>query len=325
MTTPADTDALTEPTPAPARSPAWRRAKRAVVVLAATLCAVVLAAWVDEIVLDARLDTVAVALPDDGPGTTWLIVGSDAFPNPHESPRYAGHRADVILLVHTGAPRASVISVPRDLLLGNPQGGLERAALNFDSGGPQELVDGLCSTLGVGVGHLAVLTRAGFADIVDAAGGVTLHLRSPVRDPSVGLEIDRSGSVHLGGAQALALVRSRHPQYLTDGAWVRLHEHAGARARARNAGAVFTALRRAASGLKWSPVRLQRVLWAVTGDLSVDEGTDLSDLVGLLHGSGRLRVLPAAPLPNTIAVHATARTGTVLAAAGYSGSCTPPH
>ena len=319
----ADTDARTEPTAAPARSAAWRRAKLAVVALAATLCAVVLAAWVDEIVLDARLGTVSVVLPDDGPGTTWLIVGSDAFPNPHESPRFAGSRADVILLVRTGAPRASVISVPRDLLVSTAQGGLERAALTLDSGGAQALVDGLCSTLGVGVGHFAMLTRNGFADIVDAAGGVTVHLRTPMRDPSVGLAIDQAGAVHLGGAQALALVRSRHPQYLRDGSWVRLREHAGARARARNAGVVFAALRGTASDLKWNPVRLQRVLWAVTGNVSVDYGTDLSDLVGLLHGAGRLHVLPAAPLPSTIAVHATERTHAVLAAAGYSGGCTP--
>lgn len=323
MMTPDDTDVVTEETAAPARSRRWRRTKRAVVVLAATLCALTLAAWVDELLLDARLGTVSVALPDDGPGTTWLIVGSDAFPNPHESPRFAGERADVILLVHTGAPHASVISVPRDLLISNPQGGLERAALTLNSGGPQELVDGLCSTLGVGVGHFAVLTRRGFADIVDAAGGVTVHLTAPVRDPSVGLEIDSTGAVHLDGSQALALVRSRHPQYLRDGGWSRLGENAGARARARNAGEVFDALRHAARGLKWNPVRLQRVLWAVTGNIRVDDGTDLTDLIGLLHGSGRLHVLPAAPLPQTIAVQTTDHTRAVLAAAGYSASCTP--
>ena len=295
------------------------------VVCAAALCAVIGAALVDEVVLDARLSTVNVSLPDDGPGITWLIVGSDAFPNPHTSPRFAGHRADVILLVHTGGPRASVISVPRDLLLANAQGGLERAALTLDSGGPQALADGLCSTLGVGVGHLAMLTRTGFADIVDATGGVTVHLRTPVRDPSVGLELDETGDVHLDGTQALALVRSRHPQYLRGGSWTRLGEHAGARARARNAGTVFTALRHAAGELKWNPLRLQRVLWAVSGDVTVDNGTDLSDLVGLLHGAGRLHVLPAAPLPNTIAVHATEGTRAVLAAAGYSGHCTPPR
>ena len=318
-----DTDAAIEVTPAPARSLSRRRGKRAVIALAAVLCVLTLAAWVDEIVLDARLGNVSVILPADGRGTTWLIVGSDAFPNPHKSPRFAGERADVILLVHTGPPRASVISVPRDLLISNPQGGLERAALTLDSGGPQELVDGLCRTLGVGVGHFALLTRAGFADIVDATGGITVRVPTPVRDPSVGLEIDGTGAVHLDGTQALALVRSRHPQYLRDGGWVRLGEHAGARARARNAGEVFDALRRAASDLKWDPVGLQRVLWSVTGNVRVDDGTDLTDLIGLLHGAGRLGVLPAARLPHTIAVRATDRTRAVLGAAGYDASCTP--
>jgi LCP family protein required for cell wall assembly len=318
-----DTDVPTELAAAPARSRRWRRTKRVVVAVAATLCAVILAGWVDEVVLDSRLGTVSVALPDGGPGSTWLIIGSDAFPNPHQSPRFAGQRADVILLVHTGSPHASVISVPRDLLIADPEGGLERAALTLDSGGVQQLVDGLCRTLGVGVGHIVELTRDGFADIVGAVGGVTVRVHTPVRDPSVALEIDDTGAVHLDGSQALALVRSRHPQYLRDGVWIRLREHAGARARTRNAGEVFAALRHAARGLRWNPLRLQRVLWAVTGNVRVDADTDLTDLVGLLHGSGRLRVLPAAPLPNTIAVHATDGTRAVLAAAGYSRSCTP--
>jgi LCP family protein required for cell wall assembly len=314
----------TESPAAPARSITWRRARIATIAFAAAMCAVLLGGGVDAFWLEARLDHFSVTLPDDGPGSTWLLVGSDAFPNPHESPRFAGSRADVILLVHTGPPGASVISVPRDLLLGTEVGGVERAALALDSGGPQELVNGLCRTLGVAVGHVAMLTRDGFASIVDAAGGVTVHVRNPVRDPSVDLDIEDAGTVHLGGRQALALVRSRHPQYLIDGAWRRLHEHAGARARARNAGAVFDALRRQAGELSANPVRLQRVLWAVTGALRVDSGTGLTDLIGMLHGTGRLRVLPAARLPYTIAVQADERTRGVLGAAGYPGTCTPP-
>jgi LCP family protein required for cell wall assembly len=313
-----------ESTDGPTRSVAWRRTRIATIAFAAAMCAVLLAAGVDAFWLEARLEQFSVALPDDGPGSTWLLIGSDAFPNPHESPRFAGSRADVILLVHTGPPRTSVISVPRDLLLGTEQGGVERAALALDSGGPQELVNGLCRSLGVAVGHVAMLTRDGFAAVVDAAGGVTVQLRTPVRDRSVGLDIEDAGTVHLDGVQALALVRSRHPQYLIDGTWRGLREHAGARARARNAGAVFNALRRQADGLSGHPLRLQRVLWAVTGALRVDAGTGLTDLIGMLHGTGRLRVLPAARLPYTIAVQADERTRAVLGAAGYPATCVPP-
>lgn len=298
------------------------RGKRAVVVLAAVLCAVVAAGGIDAMVLGQRLRHTWVVMPQAGAGTTWLLVGSDAWPTPHDAPRFSGQRADVILLVHAGPPRGSVISVPRDLLLSTAQGGVERAALAFEDG-PQQLVDGLCRTLGVGVSHLAILTRAGFADVVDAAGGVTVRLKAPVRDPTVDLELARAGEVHLDGSVALALVRSRHPQYLIDGRWVGLGEHAGARARARNAGAVFSALRAALGDLRADPVRLQRVLWAVTGALTLDQNTGLTDLFELLHGSGRLRVLPTARLPLTIATQPDARTRAVLAASGYSGTCTP--
>jgi LCP family protein required for cell wall assembly len=288
--------------------------------VAAMLCALILATGIDYAVLDHRLKHVAVRFPDAGPGQTWLLIGSDERDRP--GVRFAGQRADVILLVHLGAPRSSLISVPRDILLKDAQGGVERAALTFD-GGPQQLIDGLCRTLGVAPTHLAIVTMHGFADIVDELGGLTVRIREPVRDHKARLEIDHAGQVHLDGAAALALVRSRHPLLLVDGGWTRLGERAGARARSRNAAAMFTALRRKARAARAHPLTLQRTLWATTGALTLDEGAGLSDVLDLLNSQGRLTVLPAAPLPRTIATLADGRTRQALRAAGYPESCSP--
>jgi LCP family protein required for cell wall assembly len=299
----------------------WRRTKWSVVASAAAMCAIIAAGGVDLAVLDHRLRHVSVTLPDGGAGQTWLVVGSDARPV-QRGPRFAGRRADVILLVHVGAPRSSVISVPRDLLLRTTSGGVERAALTFD-GAAQQLVDGLCRTLGVAASHLAIVQMTGFAHIVDAIGGLTVHLAHPIRDREAQLEIDRAGTVHVSGHEALALVRSRRPQHLVDGVWVGTGEFRGARARSRTAATVFTALRARARAVRHDPVTVQRLLWAATGAITLDQGTGLSDLFGLLTNAGRMTVLPAARLPRTIALLADDRTRAVLAGAGYPPTCTP--
>lgn len=288
--------------------------------IAAIFCATTLAAGIDFVVLDSRLKHIAIRFPDGGPGRTWLLVGSDE--RDHPGPRIAGQRADVILLVHLGAPRSSIVSVPRDLLLTTARGGVERAALTFDSGA-QELVDGLCRTVGVAATHLAIVTMDGFAHIVDALGGLTVRISEPVRDRKAKLRIDSAGSVHLDGAATLALVRSRRPQHLVNGVWIRTGERAGARLRSRNAAAAFTALRRKARAARTDPVTVHRALWAATGAMTLDEGDGLSDLFDLLTSHGRYTVLPAAPLPRTIAVQPDAATRRALRAAGYPASCTP--
>ena len=303
--------------PAAAGVTARQRTKWIVVAAAATLCALTAAGGIDVSLLEHRLRHVRVSFPDGGPGQTWLLVGSDG--TQHGAP---GERADVILLVHTGAPHTSVISVPRDLLLTRTEGGVERAALTYAEG-PQALIDGLCRTLGVGATHLAIINRRGFKDAVDALGGVTVHINQRVRDRKANLEIDETGDVHLDGAQALALVRSRHPQRLVDGTWVGVSEQVGAIKRARDAAAVFNAIRSKAGALRSNPIRLQGTLWAATGDITLDAGSDLTDLLGLVHAHGRVTVLPAARLPRTIALLADDRTRSVLAAAGYPATCTP--
>jgi hypothetical protein len=57
--------------------------------------------------------------------------------------------------------------------------------------------------------------------------------------------------------------------------------------------------------------------------MTLDAEAGLNDLLDLLASRGRFTVLPAAPLPRTIAVLADRQTRRALRAAGYPPSCTP--
>lgn len=78
---------------------------------------------------------------------------------------------------------------------------------------------------------------AGFADVVDAVGGVEVDVPEPVRDRAAGLEILRPGRQTVDGLTALALVRSRHPEHLVDGVWTPAPPDPEGRALGRRLGA----------------------------------------------------------------------------------------
>ena len=277
----------------------------------------------DERWLSARIDHVSVRFPFSAtPGDTWVLVGSDrrtgVDPSFGTAADVPGDRADVVLVVHREGGRVHVISVPRDLLLRAGDGTLVRTALTWAKGA-QQLVDGLCRTLGIAATRLAVLTMPAFATLVDAAGGITVSIPVDVRDPAAGLDLG-AGRRHLSGAQALALVRSRHPQYRVDGRWVGTSEVTGAVTRTTEAGTVFTALQKKMRGVFWHPVRLQRLADAATTGLTTDPNTGLLDLLQV-RVSAPVEVLPSDPLPNGVATISNARTRSVLTAAGFGRPC----
>ena len=210
-----------------------------------------------------------------------LPAGADpsAFGTPQDVP---GSRADVVLVVHvTDAGTTTVLSVPRDVVV---DGG--RLALRWLDG-PQATLDALCG-LGIPSDHLVAVDLAGFAALVDAAGGLDVDVPAPVRDPAAGLELHTAGPQHVDGATALALVRSRHPQELVDGSWS--DAVVDPDGRASSAATVLGAL---ADVTRARPWRLPQVAWAASDALSVDRGTSAGELATLLTADlGRPVVLP---------------------------------
>jgi LCP family protein required for cell wall assembly len=297
----------------------WTRVALAVLVL------LLVTVGADVALLAGRVDEVAVDLAaDDSDGRTWVLVGLDsrdrlpagadpaAFGTPEAVP---GTRADVVLVVHQTDAGTRVLSVPRDLLVlrnGRPT----RLTLTWRDG-PQATVDALCS-IGIDADHLVAVDFAGFAEVVDAAGGLRVDVPVPVRDPGAGLDLPQAGVQHVDGRTALALVRSRHPQHLVDGAWTPVPMDPEGRASA--AGTVLRVLVDAVRGSVIRPWRLQTVGWATTGALTVDAGTSVADLAALAGADlSTVEVVPSDLRDGAVPVALpTAGTRAAIEAAGLS-------
>jgi LCP family protein required for cell wall assembly len=280
----------------------------------------------DAAVLAARVDRLDVDLRAGG-GTTWVLVGLDSrahlpegasvsdFGSPEDVP---GSRADVIVVVHQGTDGTRAFSVPRDVVVRTDRRP-GRLALTWLQG-PEATVGGLCQ-LGIPTDHLVAVDLAGFAAVVDAAGGLDVDVPDAVRDPAAGLLLQRAGEQHVDGATALALVRSRHPEHLVDGTWAPAAVDPDGRASA--AGTVLSALTDALRGSLVRPWRLQQVGWAASGAVAVDPDTSVAELASLARTDvGGITVLPVSdPLNGTIARRATDETARAVADAGLS--CEP--
>ncbi|WP_228395364.1 LCP family protein [Modestobacter roseus] len=284
----------------------------------------------DVAVLAARIDRIDVDLSGgagDADGRTWVLAGLDSrdrlpagadvsqFGTPDDVP---GARADVIVVVHQTDAGTTALSVPRDLVV-HTDHGPDRLALAWLEG-PQGLADSLCR-LGIPTDHLVTVDLAGFAAVVDAAGGLDVEVPEPVRDRPAGLQVDEAGHQHVDGATALALVRSRHPEHLVDGTWRAAPVDPDGRATA--AGTVLDALVDQVRGSPLRPWRLQSLAWAASGALAVDPDTSMADLAGLARAElDRLEVLPVDdPVGDTLLRRPTAATTAALAAAGLT--CDP--
>jgi LCP family protein required for cell wall assembly len=278
----------------------------------------------DALVVGSRIDRTDVRLSGQH-GTTWVLAGLDSrahlpagatvtqFGSTDDVP---GSRADVVLVLHQTDAGVTALSVPRDVVVSRQPDGASRLALTWLDG-PQGLVDGLC-TLGIPTDHLVTVDLGGFAAVVDAAGGLDVDVPAPVRDPAASLLLTEAGPQHVDGATALAMVRSRHPEHLVDGAWV--PAPADADVRARSAGTVLSALTSTARGALLRPWRLQSMAWAVSGELSLDEETSTRELLSLATAEiGEVQVLPAGePMGRSLARMPNSGTYAAIEAAGMS-------
>lgn len=153
----------------------------------------------------------------DTPGTNWLLVGSDSRKGLDESRREelsagdaGGRRTDTMMLVHipSGGGQPSLISLPRDSSVPIPGHGRGKLNAAFSYGGPKLLARTVETVTGVHLDHYAEIGLGGFADLVNAVGGVEMCLDQPLKDPKAGLDL-KPGCQELDGTQALGFVRTR--------------------------------------------------------------------------------------------------------------------
>lgn len=149
-----------------------------------------------------------------------------------------GYNTNTLILLHVPADgsRATALSIPRDDYVDLPDGlgehkikeayGRAKAIAEqqaHDAGttdpaalenlgreaGRRAAIEAVQDLLGVQVDHFAEINLAGFYDLANALGGVTVCLRAPAHDDYSGADFP-AGVQTLDGAQALAFVRQRH-------------------------------------------------------------------------------------------------------------------
>ncbi|MGW7411098.1 LCP family protein [Streptomyces sp. NPDC054863] len=152
-----------------------------------------------------------------------LVLGSDSRQG-DENNKYGkdvgNARSDtaMIMHVHKGSEKASVVSIPRDTLVSRPecQGrtklrpAAERQMFNtaFEIGGPVCAVKTAEQLSGIRMDHYLEVDFSGFKKLVDTLGGVSVTTNKAIKDPKSLLDLP-AGTNRLNGEQSLGLVRTR--------------------------------------------------------------------------------------------------------------------
>lgn len=194
------------------------------------------------------------------------------------------YRTDTIMLVHLTANRrrAHVVSIPRDVWV--PVDGYGRQKINaaFSLGGPALYADTVRQLTGADLDHLMIVDWKAFRKVTTAVGGVKVRIPRDVYDPSQDVRWD-AGTYRLQGTKALQYVRQRHG--LPGGDLGRMR---------RQQNFLRSLLEKLmADGTLQNPVRLSRVVEAVSDNLVVDDGlsdADLRDLALSARGLAAERV-----------------------------------
>lgn len=154
--------------------------------------------------------------PAAGAGTNWLMIGSDARDDLTEQQKQqlstgddSGARSDTIMLLHIpSSGKSTLVSLLRDSYVDIPGHGKNKINAAYAFGGAPLLAQTIEGATGLRIDHFMEIGFAGFADVVDAVGGVNMCIDKPMNDPKAGLNL-AAGCQDLNGTQALGYVRTR--------------------------------------------------------------------------------------------------------------------
>ncbi len=280
---------------------------RSVQIIAAMLSLVVLGVSVGGFVVvrwfDASVERVHLVHGQNRPapappGTeNWLLVGTDSRAGTNGAyGSVAGERSDTTILAHLDADGTTTnLSFPRDTLVTIPaytdsSGHLQPAHKDkfnaaISLGGPSLLVRTVEQMTGMRIDHYVSVDLEGFKRIADVLDGVEVCILPSSGSPEVTTE---NGITHVStnlndsysgfhghvgyqkvsGDQALAFVRQRHG--LTGGDIDRIKRQQ------QFLGSVFRTATK--TGFLFNPIAVARLLGAISGALTLDQATSLSDL-----------------------------------------------
>ncbi|WP_158889920.1 LCP family protein [Amycolatopsis anabasis] len=223
--------------------------------------------------------------PAAASGTNWLIVGSDSrdglstgdeerLRTGDSAAAGGGQRTDTIMVAHIpdNDTPATLLSLPRDSEVKVPGHGTTKINAAFSIGGPSLLVETVEQATGLRMDHYAEIGFGGFANIVDAIGGVNMCIDKEMHDTVTDITIP-AGCQDLDGAQALGFVRMRHSE-----ATPRSDLDRAANQR-KFIGALVSEMSSPATFL--NPFDLFPLLGAAPDALTMDSGDHVHNLVGL--------------------------------------------
>jgi LCP family protein required for cell wall assembly len=216
-----------------------------------------------------------------------LVVGSDSRADLDDAGgrRYGdvgGQRNDVTLIVRVepASKRVSLLSIPRDLVVPIAGTGAQNRINAAFSAGPGQLVQTIEQNFGIPINHYVLIDFDGFRAIVDALDGIDVRFPYPARDALSGFNVAEAGCVHLNGARALALARSRHFTYAKGGVW--RSDPLADLGRIRRQHAFLQALVEAAlaKGLT-NPVRANAFIGSLIHEVTKDSALKVRDVIRL--------------------------------------------
>ncbi len=209
--------------------------------------------------------------------------------------------SDTQMIAHISADRGhvTVLSIPRDTLIDAPTCKTWDAATGvlsdtvyqvnpgdrwhinsaFSVGGPQCSVRAIQDLTGLKIDRVIGIDFAGFENMVDALGGVTVNICGPIIDNELGTVIPGGGVQLIQGNTALSLVRARNVQGDTDSDLARI----------RRQQIVLSAILQqvTSAGTLLNPSKLDSFLQAFVGNTFTDNVT-IDDLVALAQSFGTL-------------------------------------
>ncbi|MBB1514226.1 LCP family protein [Tessaracoccus sp. MC1627] len=263
-------------------------------------------AWVISTRVDA---TPAGDRPADQPGTTVLLVGSDARAG------VAGARTDTMMLMHRPAVGDPVLlSMPRDSLVSIPGRSDNRLNAAFAFGGAPLLVETVEANTGIRIDGYLEVGFDGVVDVVDALGGIEVCPTFDIDDRDSHLTMS-AGCQRVDGTTALGYVRMRKGDPRGDlGRVDRQREVMGAMA--REVIHPMTVL---------NPVRYWQLNMAAAQSLGRGEDTGLLDMAAVAAGffaattgSGISMTVPVAGTGNVSGVGSVVRWDDAAAAEVFS-------
>lgn len=237
-----------------------------------------------------KIERVAVAdvlTPETGPDVNYLIVGTDSRDGLAEDIEnrevvvgggVSGQRSDTLVLMRVGRDGNRMLPIPRDLYVPIVDTkGSERINTAIQ-GGPDRLIRTVQTSLSLPVHHYVQIDFAGFLELVDAVGGVTIDFDAPAFDDNSGLNIPTAGPHKLDKDMALAYVRSRTYTRIVDGR--RIVDPTADLGRILRQQTFLRAVMSEVGSTR-NPITLARIGDAIAANMTMDDALGFADSISL--------------------------------------------